>query len=86
MNHTEAFAEFQARREAERQRVYVTWRRVSADTGGGFSGLGKDGQLVWVKGHADGYDYGLMNGTERVFAGGADTLAEAKRLVAELIS
>ncbi len=86
MNHTDAFAKFQARRDVERQAGYVTWRRVSEDTGGGFSGLGKDGTLVWVKGELHGYDYGRMVGRRRIRLASAPTLAEAKRLAGELIS
>lgn len=48
-SHTEAFAEFvAAKREAEAGVVTVSWRKVDAQTGGGYSGLASTGERVYV--------------------------------------
>jgi hypothetical protein len=45
------FDEFQAKKTAERAAAppRVTWRRVSLDTGGGWSGIGPDGPSLVVR-------------------------------------
>lgn len=80
VGHDAAFAEFQARkREAEAAApARVTWRRVSADTGGGLSGLGPEGRLVFIQRRASGFAFGWIVGTARPVSGSATTLASAK--------
>lgn len=93
MTHTERFEEFRARRDAERQaNPKVTWRRVSKDTGGGWSGLGPNGKLVYVTeastwGSKDGaFSYGWRDDKGLGHAVGfAFTVAEAKIKAAGLL-
>lgn len=62
MNHDAAFAEHRALRAAQRAATpKVTWRKVSDLTGGGWSGLGPDGTLVWIALHGDGSDRRLWD-------------------------
>lgn len=90
VSHDEAFEGFRARREAERAaNIKVTWRKVSPLTGGGWSGLGPDGALVYV-GEAQPplgfHSYGrIVDGTRRL-AGGSPTLAGAKRAAESLFT
>lgn len=92
MSHTEDFAAFRARRDAERARMpRVTWRRVSADTGGGYSGLGPAGALVYAVGRGLSgsrrvFDYGAVLNGKRVRRGSQDTLAAAKLCAASLLA
>ena len=88
MSHTESFAAFQARRDAERaQARKVTWRKVSELTGGGYSGLGPAGALAWVKEVSPGYvPYGRVIGSERVQLGWARTLQAAKASAAAILT
>lgn len=89
MTHTEAFEAFRARRDEERrEHVKVTWRRVSGDTGGGYSGLGPDGKLVFVKKSPsrEMFDYGDVSGKVRTIRGTARTLTSAKTAAANLLS
>lgn len=90
MNHTEAFQAHVARREAERAAtVKVTWRKVSDMTGGGWSGLGPNGALVYVTGPSGPlgfYHYGRVNGSHREPVGGCPTLARAKRMAEQLFT
>jgi hypothetical protein len=91
MTHDDAFAKFRAEREAERAaEVKVTWRKVDPLTGGGWSGLGPDGQLVFVARRGDQYDYGdVIQDTRpwrRSRVGTAITLARAKKAAAALFN
>jgi len=76
-----------ARRKLERENtVKVTWRRVSEDTGGGWSGLGPGGALVFVrKGGRLGYVYGHRYGKRTVTSGERRTLTSAKEAAAGLL-
>lgn len=91
MTHDEAFAELQARKRAEEEAtVKVTWRKVSPMTGGGYSGLGPNGQLVFVDApdasrRHRGYDYGTRDGAVKTIRGSAPTLALAKTAAAKLL-
>src|SRR5581483_3962822 len=90
-SHTEAFAEFRAKRDAERAaEIKVTWRKVSEDTGGGWSGLGPNGALVFVRREASGFAYGDVHKTmtpwRRSVVGYAATLARAKRAAEALFT
>lgn len=91
--HDERFAAFRAEREAERaQAVKVTWRKVADITGGGWSGLGPDGQLVYVShritgGLHDGHHaFGRVDGKTRTAVGTELTLARAKRAAEALFT
>jgi hypothetical protein len=87
--HDEAFAAFRAEREAQREaEVKVTWRKVSEDTGGGWSGLGPNGALVFVDPRTSTgfYRFGCVLGHERVTHSYADTLARAKRAAEALFT
>lgn len=94
--HTERFAEFHARRNEQRAaEVKVTWRKVSEDTGGGWSGLGPNGQLVWVARYDEtrpsrAFAYGDVHQTTRPWrrstVGYRPTLAKAKAAAAELFN
>lgn len=85
MSHDADFAKFREDRARERaEQVRVTWRRVSADTGGGWSGLGPDGRLVYVVGAQGAYVYGRVDGKRRERVGFAQTLGLAKA-AAELV-
>jgi len=89
-SHTEAFAAFREDRARERaQEVRVTWRRVSTQTGGGWSGLGPDGRLVYVgpasKGEPRLYEYGRRVGDRKAAAGSKTTLEEAKRAAEQIM-
>jgi hypothetical protein len=90
MSHDAAFAKLVESRAREREQdVRVTWRKVSALTGGGWSGLGPDGALVYVEpggapGHGQShYFYGTLStyaGSQiRTVKGTAPTLPLAKR-------
>lgn len=91
MTHDEKFAAMQARKaeEAAAAPGRVTWRKVSPQTGGGYSGLGPNMRLAWVAVQGDpggGYDYGVL--TEdglRLRINNAPTLALAKTKAALLI-
>lgn len=77
------FDEFVARKDAaraERNRRRVTWRKVSAMTGGGWSGLGPGFRLCFVRPAATGdlYEYGVLDGPTRVVKGTRPTLRAAK--------
>lgn len=94
MTATEEFAAFVARRDEERAgEVRVTWRRVAGRTGGGYSGLGPCGQLVWVgppspspaAGAARSHEYGRLDGKRRVVVGATLSLAAAKAAAAALL-
>lgn len=101
MSHDEAFAALQARKRAAESAgpPRVTWRKVSRLTGGGFSGLGPAGALVWVgparparKGEGGAgwafrelYDYGRVTDGERVVYGSAYAVPEAKRRAEALL-
>lgn len=87
-----SFEEFVAERDAaraERDRGRVTWRRVSADTGGGYSGYGSGGRLVFVRFNENAnrnelftgeWEFGrILSGGLRVIAGRRRTFTEAKR-------
>lgn len=100
MTHDEAFAAMQARKRANEAAAppRVTWRRVSADTGGGLSGLGPDGILVWVGparpgtpddlargwAFAEFYDFGRLVDGVRVVVGASFSQTEAKKRAATL--
>jgi hypothetical protein len=91
--HTDRFAEHVARRDTERAtQIKVTWRKVSPDTGGGWSGLGPAGALVFVRpagGPGQGqshYEFGRVEGSARVYAGTAATLPQAKLAAAALFT
>lgn len=82
LNHTDAFAAFhEDRARARAEAIKVTWRKVSEMTGGGWSGLGPAGALVYVTRNAKTgiYAYGRRNGVVMKFAGSAATLVAAKR-------
>lgn len=92
VTHDERFLEFVARKRAEEAAIVkVTWRKVSADTGGGWSGLGPKGALVFAREAPskrwDGakYEYGTIDGKVRVLCGGAKTLRSAKERAAALL-
>jgi len=87
MSHDEAFAAFRAKREQERAaEKKVTWRKVSELTGGGWSGLGPAGLLVWVKEESPGYvPYGRVSGSKRAQLGWARTVQAAKARAAALL-
>lgn len=100
MTHDEAFAAMQARKRANEAAAppRVTWRRVSADTGGGLSGLGPDGILVWIGparpgtpddlargwAFAEFYDFGRLVEGVRVVVGASHSPNEAKKRAATL--
>ena len=85
-DHTDRFARHVTQRDAERAaRVKVTWRKVSDLTGGGWSGLGPKGALVYVKVSAQqGYEYGHRRGALLLRIGYRTTLRAAKEAAAEL--
>lgn len=87
MNATEEFDEFSRRRDAERAAAArVTWRKVSDLTGGGWSGLGPRGRLVFVRKNVrQGYEYGHRYGKRTVTIGERTTLALAKSAAAQLL-
>jgi len=73
---TEDFEAFRARREAARaSRHRLTWRRLEDAVGGGWSGLGSRGELVWI---GPNYEYGRLYNAERRRAGRAQNLADAQ--------
>ena len=80
MTHDEAFAQFQARREAERAgRSKVTWRK----RGTGWIG-GMDGQArIFARPGPYGFVYGLR--PDNVIRGAAPKLHEAKRAAEALL-
>lgn len=66
--------------------VKVTWRKVSPLTGGGWSGLGPNGALVFVQAAGRGFDYGTRDGQVKTIKGSAPTLPRAKRAAASLLA
>lgn len=84
------FDEFLAEREARRAieaRSRVTWRRVSEDTGGGYSGIGHGGHLAYVvRRGVDRVEFGRVIGRERRPIGTRQTVALAKKAAAEHLS
>lgn len=84
------FEEFVARKDAERAaraRTRVTWRRVSPDTGGGWSGLGPEGRLVFARlAEPHGWEYGTVEGRSRVVAGLEHHLRDAKLAAERLVT
>ena len=87
MSATDDFAEYVEQRDRERaRRPKVTWRKVSELTGGGWSGLGPNGALLYVKQNARTfYDYGHREGKRLMRIGERRTLASAKEAAAELL-
>lgn len=98
MSHDDAFAAHVARRDAARAARdvgRVTWRKVSPMTGGGWSGIGAGGRLVWVRPTDEedpalgvGYEIGRIEDGARVRTATLyrATLAEAKREAAGLLA
>lgn len=101
MSHDVAFAAFQSRKRAEEAAAppRVTWRKVSPLTGGGWSGLGAAGALVWVgdarpstpADAAQGWEfphaheYGRVTDGKRVTSGLALSAVVGKRKAAALL-
>jgi hypothetical protein len=92
------FEEFVARKDAaraERDRGRVTWRRVSRDTGGGYSGYGRGGALVYVRFEENAnrnevftgeWEFGrILSGGFRVREGVRSTMTAAKAAAGALI-
>jgi hypothetical protein len=89
---TEDFERFRAgKRAKEAGELRVTWRRVHPDTGGGYSGIGPGGALVYAKRrgrpglHTTVFDFGIVLDGKRVCRGSRDTLREAKLAAADLL-
>jgi len=94
-----SFEEFVAERDAERaerDRGRVTWRRVSSDTGGGYSGYGARGFLVFVRFNAavtsrdpeftGAWEFGrILRGGFRRVEGTRRTFTEAKAAAAGIV-
>lgn len=88
MTHDEAFAALQARKRAEEALAgpRVTWRRVSSITGGGYSGLGPEGKLVFVEERPAGsWNFGDVVDGVRVVRGFAPTRKRAQSAAAALL-
>jgi hypothetical protein len=86
VSHTDEFNEFRARREAERRaRVKVTWRKVDELTGGGYSGYGPAGALVYIVLSNDSWEFGRFAGKRRIRVGTARTRKLAKELATEIL-
>ena len=93
-SETTTFEEFRSRRERERaasEAGRATWRRVSDLTGGGYSGYGAGGRLVYVL-RSDAYSedgpwvFGTVGeGGVRIAVGRRKTLAAAKLAAAALL-
>lgn len=93
VSHDDAFAELRARKSAEAEAtIKVTWRKVSALTGGGWSGLGPNGALVYVRLATDPWEgqshyiYGRVVDQNRYMVGTRPTIPEAKRAAASLFT
>ena len=86
-NATDEFAAFVEQRNDERARtVKVTWRKVSDLTGGGWSGLGPNGALVYVERNArQGFTYGHRYGARKVAIGERRVFVQAKAAAEQLL-
>lgn len=81
--HTEGFARHVEARQSERDSIVrVTWRKVAPSTGGGWSGLGPDGRLVYTVPETEArgslHEYGRVVNRRRVRGGSRMTMTEAR--------
>ena len=87
------FDEFMDEKERERAAApqHVSWRKVGEITGGGYSGLARDGRRVYVRwtGPANRqgtWEYGEQQGRTRKRAGTRRLLIEAKLAAEGLVA